>query len=466
MTKEVTLRPYQIEDVSFMTKRRRVLNANEPGLGKTLETLTALKELDAKKTLIISPKMAAGVWQFEAAQWYGWDSIKITGEKNLKQRKELRRQFDESNVQFLMINFDMVAEIQEWRNTWHSIVIDEAHLGGLLNPKSKTFKLIQKFQCDNLFILTGTPIRKGPHDLWPMLHLLNPDKFKAYWPFVNKYCQVIDNGFGKEILGRPKDPTRFKAMLDCYVIRRKKTDVLKDLPDKVRQVVPIDMEGRQLQKYNELLEEMIMEIEETDDVLITPSRMTQDLRLRQLLVCPRLLGLDDDGAAIRTLCEYLIPEEFAQGRSVAIATPFRQAIPFLTDALLKALPGVKLEFIHGQIKETAQEVAQRFQNIKTHKKIIIYTIKSGASWTATDASTGFFLGYEWDCNDQIQAEDRIHRIGQKNNVFWKYLLHNGTVDEAVMSKINQKFMAAGWILSPQEMYERMQELRRKNLRGY
>lgn len=458
---EFELRPYQKKDIAFMVAHKRVLNANEPGLGKTLETLTVINTISKGSTLIISPKIATGVWGYEASHWYGWDYIRITGEFKADERKAIREDFDRNPSRLLIINPAMLEEIQAWRSAWNTIVVDEAHLMGLLNPKSVSFALMQKMKCDNLFLLTGTPVRKGPQDLWPMLHLLNPLKFKAYWGFVNRYCHVIQGQFGKEILDKPKDPKAFKEMLDCYMVRNLKKNVLPELPDKQRQPIMVQMEGEQLRAYNEILNDMMLDT--GDDLLLVSTRMTQDLRLRQLAVCPRILGIDSNGTALDALCDYLIPEEFACGRAVVIATPFRQAIPYIEQALKKALPKVTVDLIHGQMKETAQEVAQRFQERTNTNKILIYTIKSGASWTAHTASTGFMLGFEWSTTEQIQAEDRIHRLGQKNKVFWKYLLHDGTIDEAVMNKLDNKNMAIGWIMTPQEMYAKLEEIRNRNL---
>ena len=83
--------------------------------------------------------------------------------------------------------------------------------------------------------------------------------------------------------------------------------------------------------------------------------------------------------------------------------------------------------------------------------IHIYTIKSGASWTATDANVAFFLGYEWTCIDNEQAEDRIHRIGQEKSVRIHYILHPNTVDNLVMDKLDTKAYASNWSLKPEEL---------------
>lgn len=459
---KLTLRPYQVKDIDFMVQQRRVLNANEPGLGKTVETLSAMQRLNATGALIVAPKIATGVWRDEAKKWFGWDSVIMGGTP--KQRKEQRREFVESKAHILITNFALLEEVLEFSKVWNTIIVDEAHLGGLLNSKTKKFKVMKKFESTNMYLLTGTPIRRGPQDLWSLLHLLNPKKFPSYWSYVNRYCHVVDSGFGKEILGRPKEPERFRQLLSSYMVRNLKANVLDDLPPKQRQTMQLELEGEQSRMYAELLEEMMLELPE--DFLVTPNRMTQDLRLRQLLVCPRLLGIDNDGIALSTMVEYLIPKELDAGRAVAVATPFRQAIPHIKASIEKHLENVTVDEIHGQIKENANDVAKRFQQRPGPRKILIYTIKSGASWTAHSASTGFMLGYEWDPNDCIQAEDRIHRIGQENKVHWHYLLHKGTVDEAVLSKLEEKANASGWILRPAEMRAKLEAIRAANRKKY
>jgi SNF2 family DNA or RNA helicase len=454
---EFTLRPYQERDTKIMIANGRILNANEPGLGKTLETLYTAWKLGSKKILVISPKIATGVWLQEAEKWFGWKGMVLTGDFKPAMRKKMRREFIESELQFLAINYAMLKETQLDLPEWETIIIDEIHLGGLLNEKTATFKQCDKLKSKNLFLLTGTPVRKGPQDLYAPLHLLAPDVFKSYWQFVNRYCIVLEGRFGKEIMGRPKDPVRFKQMTRKYMVRNLKKDVLDDLPEKQREQVPVDMTPKQAEAYNEVLEEMMLTSGE--EIILTPGALTQSLRLRQLLVCPRILGVDDDGGAIEALTDYLIPEQFEAKRAVVVATVFKTAIPFIKDAIRHKIPGVKIFEIHGDIKEPAANVALKFQQCEGYRKVLIYTIKAGASWTAHTASTGFFLGAEWSCNDNLQAEDRIHRLGQKNKVQIKYLLAPGTIDDIVRSRLDNKNMASNWILQPNEVLKRIAEMK-------
>lgn len=457
MNTDPILREYQRRDIEFMVGNRRVLNANEPGLGKTLESLLAIKELDGLRALIVCPKMAMGVWREEAEKWCGWSSIIYTGKP--EKRKEIRREFDSSNAVLLIVNYALLEEVKLWRPKWKTIVVDEAHLGGLLNRKSEKFKIMKKMHSINLFILTGTPVRRGPQDLWTLLHLLDKPNFGSFWRYVGEHCHVVDNGRFKEILGRPQNVKEFKKMLSQYMVRNLKEKVLEELPDKQRQPLIIELEDNSLRIYGELLEQMIADL--GADLLVTSNAMTRDMRLRQLLVCPRLLGIDEDGPALETLSKELIPLEFDAHRSVVVATPFRQAVPHIRRAIEDANPGVHIEEIHGKIKENASDVALRFQKHPSKKKVLIYTIKSGASWTAHAASTGFMLGYEWDPNECLQAEDRIHRIGQKHAVHWYYLLHENTIDELVLDVLRKKRDASSWTIDTQDMLDKVQELKRR-----
>lgn len=457
---EFILRPYQKENVEFGVTKKRMINADEPGLGKTLVTLDILNKLDPFETLIISPKIALGVWQMEIKKWFGWDSMLYSGDYSKDERVGLRDDFKHVDSRILIANPAMLEEISGWKPSWRNLVVDEAHLVGLLNEKSKAFKILSKMEFQHKFLLTGTPIRRNPADLYPMLHLLNPNKFKSYWQFRKKYCIEIDTGFGKELAGRPAKPLEFKAMLNCYMVRHLKKDVVKDLPEKQRMPVPVEMNQEQRIAYHQILSDMILDT--GDDLIITPGVLTQNLRMRQLLICPKILGLKTNGAALEALVDYLIPEEFNAGRSVVVTTPFRSAVPFVVEAIKEKLPGTYIEMIHGGQKELASTIAERFQQKAGVRKVLIYTIKAGASFTAHSASTAFFLGCEWSNNDNLQAEDRIHRIGQKLGVQIKYLVYPGTIDDSVISILDDKTAAANWILKPEEVLKKLKEQRDKN----
>lgn len=447
------LREYQKRDVAFITKHPRMINGSEPGTGKTLVALTAAEVLSPSSILIICPKISFGVWEGEATKWYGWSSLVYTG--TIAQRKKLWARYQKEQPKILITNYNMIKELLTICPRWDMIIADEVHLGGLLNHTNTTFENFAKLSSRYLQLLTGTPVRKGPHNMWSLLHLCDRKRFSSYWGFVNKYCIVTTDYFGKTIENRPANVPEFKRMLEPYFIRHTKKEVLPELPDKIRQAIPLTLDGEQKKIYTELLNNMIAETA-SGDLIVTPNILTQTLRLRQLLISPQLLGAKEPGVVLDALCE-LVTEEFYSGRAVTICTPFKQAVPYIRAALSKAFAKefkdqhIPILEIHGDVKERAASVAETFQMIPSHKKVLLYTIKSGASFTAHSASTCFFVGYEWSAIDNLQAEDRIHRLGQKDAVCIYYLVVKGTIDELVMSKLDDRQMAANWVLSPDKM---------------
>lgn len=466
------LRPYQKTGIATMKHRTHNLNFDDMGLGKTVSTLfTAMYKsrdifADAQanpKTpykqmiLIVCPTKALYVWKNEIYNWFGYSSIVYTGTP--KQREKLRNEMFYENA-FVITTYGMLKELLPY--SWRGIIADEIHEAGLLNHKTKTYDTFCKFysRIDWSFLLTGTPIRQGVIDLYAPLHLVDGNVFLNYWQFVNKYCITIDTPFGKEIQRNPRDIAGFRKILDKYMIRRLKSEVLKDLPGKQRQPIPLQMTPKQAKAHQDIMNEFIYCDE--DALVVTQNAMSAMLRARQVLVTPRLLGIDEDGAAL----EYIKVEGknlLENGKPFVIFTPFRSAIPIIADVINDIGLGTTIYTINGGLKpnEFANQW-QGFQESATKNKVLICVIKSGASFHATVASECFFLGYEWDFNLNSQSEDRLCRLGQKDFVNCYYLLHEGTVDENVKERLNSKNDASNWIIGTEQQYQMMlQKVRHK-----
>ena len=459
------LRPYQKEGIEIMKGRTHNLNFDDMGLGKTVSTLwTALyksRDIFAAKQiypdipyqqmiLIVCPSKALYVWKNEIQNWFGYSSIIYTGTP--KQRQKTREEMFYTSA-FVITTYGMLKELHEY--AWRGIIADEIHEAGLLNHKTKTYDIFSKFYNKIVwsFLLTGTPIRQGVIDLYAPLHLVDSKVFANYWQFVNKYCIVIETPFGKEIQRNPVDIKGFRKILDRYMIRRLKSEVLKDLPGKQRQPIPLQMTPKQAKAHHDIMEEFIYSDE--DALVVTQNAMSATLRARQVLVTPRLLGIDEDGAAL----EYLKAEGknlLDIGKPFVVFTPFRSAIPIISDVIMGLGLATKIYTITGGLKpnEFANQW-QGFQENSSSNKVLICVIKSGASFHATAASDCFFLGYEWDFNLNSQAEDRLCRLGQKDFVNCRYLLHEGTVDEDVKEKLNSKNDASNWIIGTEQQYQMM-----------
>ncbi len=348
---------------------------------------------------------------------------------------------------------------------WEVVLADEFHLSGLMNHKTQTSKLFESHRkyFKYIYLITGTPIRQGVIDLYNPLHICDPERFTNYWQYVNRWCATIMTPFGKSIERNPRNIPEFRQMLDTYMVRRLKSEVLHDLPGKQRNAVGLIMTPKQQSMYNDLAKDFIYEGSEDESIIIAPNQMVTDLRLRQLLVTPRLLGGDDDGAGFNYLSE-VVPELLQRERPVVIFTPFRQAIPLLEDLIRGWSLGTSIHVLQGGM--APEEFAtswQSFQESSSKNKIMLCVIKSGASFHATEAADCFFLGYEWDFNLNEQSEDRLCRLGQTRFVNCNYFVHAGdSIDEQVKEKLNSKKQSASWIIGTAQQYR---EMRRNLLEG-
>ena len=449
------LRPYQLEGMRKLNSRKKFLNFDDMGLGKTITSLTAClntQEEPYYRVIITCPQNALYVWKEEIEKWFSKPSMVYAGTPT--QRKKLWIEFEDKDYHFLITTYAMLKELPT--SGWTAMICDEIHQAGLLNHKTQTYQLVEKFNHPELvlYLLTGTPIRKGVIDMYAPLHLIDPERFRNYWQFVNSYCITSVTPFGKQIERNPRDIAGFRKLLEQYRIRRLKEEVLKDLPGKQRNVIPLKMTKKQAKAHDAIMQDLMYADE--DAIVLAPNQMTADLRARQLLVTPRLLGIDDDGAAFEYLKQTGV-DLLVSGRPFVIFTPFKQAIPYIEALIHDFKLGTKIYSLSGGMTPAAfANTWQGFQKDPSKNKVLLCVIKSGASFHATEASDCFFLGYEWDFNFNVQSEDRLCRLGQQNFVNCNYMLHLGdTVDDIVKEKLNDKQLAANWIIGTERQYKEL-----------
>lgn len=442
------LRPYQKEAYEALITRPRMLNFDDMGLGKTLTTLVALeyrRTSNKQKVLIVCPTYSLFVWQVELAKWFQRTSVVYYG--TVAARAKIWKNFLQSDIPYIICTYRMSVELlaKQTNFMWYGIVADEIHTSGLLNSASATYTSFEKSARDipvtNL--LTGTPIRQGCLDLFAPLHIMDRTKFPNKYQFIHRWCNTIETPFGKEIDRNPRDKVAFREMLVPYLIRRMKDEVLDELPGKQRQAVFVEMTPKQRKIYHELAENLVA-VHDDGNAILVPSQMTAIIRLRQLLTCPRLLGVDDDGAALTTLHE-MAADLIENNKPILVFTPFHDATMMIADIMSDCVEKKNTYILKGGMSPLEfGNTWQAFQNNPTKKKLLICVIKSGASFQATEAANVFFLGYEWDFNMNVQAEDRSCRMGQRDFVNIYYLMHKGTIDVDILSALDSKLESSIW----------------------
>jgi SWI/SNF-related matrix-associated actin-dependent regulator 1 of chromatin subfamily A len=472
------LRPYQVGVVDDMLRARRWLNYMDMGMGKSLVTLLAVMELEAFPCMIVCSKSAMFVLQLELEKWFNAKALIYVGTP--KQRGKIWKEFATTGAPFIITNFSLSHELGQrfgivkadektkaeiipppgTKMKLGALVADEIQLGGLFNHKTKTYGTFTQLAKETpvVFLLTGTPYRRGVVDFFGPLSIIESRKFDSYWKYVNTHCVTIDSGFGKGIERNPKNVPAFRQMLRSHSSILKKIDYLHDMPEKVRQAIPVLMDTEQARVYKELTEEMFT-LTANGELIMTPSLLTLAVRQRQLLACPQVLGLKTKGAAIETMLE-MSEDLVLEKDPFVIFTPFRKAVPYIQEALREKYGGIKIHTITGGL--TPEEFGAQWQGFQNGRgaRVLICVIKSGASFHATCAATAFFIGYEYDFNKNAQAEDRLYRIGQTRTVNCYYMLHKDTVEDDVIRILNDKQSGADLILSSEERFAQMIKKRR------
>lgn len=408
------LRPYQYFGAQYMLMRERLLLADAPGVGKTPQAMCVLYTLGVPDTLIVCPKNAIGVWETHCEEWLG---IKP---HTYVVNKAKYGDITERGHNVLITNYEQLPDVVARRDFWPVVILDESHK--IRNRNTKVFTNVKRLGAHYLFLLTGTPVFKGAHDLWTSMAMIAPMKFPAYWPFAKKYAFVDHNGWGQSVYGI-QNPKQLAQDIAPYFLRRKKEEVLEDLPEKGRYKIPIHMTPVQKKHYIELWKKMMTEA--GDVLILAQSAAVRTTKLRELLVSPRLLGIDDDGAAIPALMERL--EE--RGTPSLIFTPFREGVTHIA-AAVRRMGWQAFELRGGMKDKDITEIVRQFQQ-GDKPRVLISTVQMGTSWTGTAAEQTYFVGYDWAPQVNIQAEDRMHRYGGKGFECY-YFCHLGTVDEHVL----------------------------------
>ena len=288
--------------------------------------------------------------------------------------------------------------------------------------------------------MTGTPTSKGAHQLWPMLHLINRKVFSSYWRFVNSFCFVDDAAWGKDVYGT-RNKEALKDLLARYMIRRLKAEVFPEMPPKLVDTIPITMTSEQKKAHTELVEELLTML--AGQLVITPNTMTAMMRLRQLLVCPRLINPDAGlGAGIEYLQDVVCEMDPAD-RHFVVFTPFKKALPFIGEALDAV--GTPVVYLYGGM--STKQLATAIDTFEVERCVAVCVIKYAESFSLASASQAYFLGAEWDYTECEQAEDRMHRAETKETVNIHYLQNLDSVDARVMEVLSTGFSNVSEYLS-------------------
>ena len=423
---QASLRSYQEEGYRWMCALAEHhlggILADEMGLGKTVQSIAFLLHT-RENALIVCPASLLYNWESELHR-FAPDLTVQTIRGTAAQRKALL--LEEADV--FITSYDLLKRDADAYagKTFGTILIDEAQY--IRNAGTQAARAVKTLQTKRRFALTGTPIENRLSDLWSIFDFLMPGFLYRYPQFKKVIEQPI-------LAGDDTTRLRLTRMVTPFLLRRKKADVLRELPEKIEQVRYVDLTPRQQKLYQAQEQQLRQDLKNADDKAFQANRiqyLSALTRLRQLCCDPALfLEQYDGGSGKVDVCLELLEELTQTGHKVLVFSQFTSMLDILRAAA--AARGLESLCLTGaNTKEQRRNMVRQFQNGET-MAFFISLKAGGVGLNLTAADRVIHMDPWWNAAAEDQASDRTHRIGQKNTVFITKLVAQHTVEERILA---------------------------------
>ena len=435
------LRNYQVSGYNWMMSLKEnnfngVL-ADDMGLGKTLQVIAVLqnaKNNKEKTSIVVCPSSLYLNWQKEIEKFSSnLTSLTIYG--NAKKRNELIKQI--SNYDVIITSYDILKrDIEKYlKYEFNYIIADEAQY--IKNNNTQNAKAIKLLKSKNKLALTGTPMENSLSELWSIFDFIMPGYLFSYTKFKEKFEKPImldGNNHKSEILNN---------MISPFLLRRIKSEVLKDLPTKNETIIYNVMNNEQQKVYDSYLLEAKKEIrEELANLGVAKSQMkilSIITRLRQICCHPKLFINNYDGKSAKLeQCIELIKDMIESNHKILLFSGFTSMFEIIEKELNNN--SIKFFKLDGKTKtDVRMELVDKF-NSDTDTKVFLVSLKAGGvGLNLIGADIVMHFDPWWNLSLENQATDRTYRIGQKKNVqVFKYITENSIEEKIQKMQINKK----------------------------
>ncbi len=423
---------FQKEGLDFLLKSSgNALLADEMGLGKTVQTLSYVAtEKQTFPVLVVAPLVTLQNWDREISKFVKKKSRNgriIENESSSSTIIRTGKLQELPITDFYIINYELLYKRLPdlAKLNIKTIVCDEVH-----NLRSKTtqkYKAVKKLAAlpgvTYRIGLSGTPIYNRGSEIWPIVDILKPGLLGSFKEFCEYFCYV--NEKGKAIVLENKRASLRNELQKHVMLRRKKSDVLKELKDKVRYKEVIDADT---EYYLEELDKIWTKLEEEQKDAETEFKKSASYQ-RAIQSERQVAGIAKLPHVINFVKNIMEIEE-----SVVVFCHHKVIHKLLHERLSEFSP---VSIIGGQSDTVRQDQIDKFQ--KGESKLMIAGLRAGnVGINLTRAKYVIFAELDWSPAIHRQAEDRLHRIGQKNTVFAYYLIGNGTLDDHVANILVDK----------------------------
>lgn len=439
---------YQREGIRFGLEHKRIIIGDEPGLGKTLQSIGIVDTANAYPCLVICPSSLKINWQREFEKFT--DKSALVLDNNV--RTTWGYLLSMGVHQVAIVNYESLRKFFVWDirggkqfrlkdvvfnpqiQAFKSIIIDESHRVKDPSAQQTIFTKGLSVGKDWCILLSGTPVVNRPEDLIAQLSIMNRlGEFGGRAKFIADYCTDP-----KDKTAEPAVPLSelSRQLYDTCMIRREKAKVLPQLPDKTR--VDLYIEISNDKEYNLAAEDLAAYLQEYTEC--TDWEIRRKMRMEALVKFMTLRSLATKGKIAQAVD--FIRTFLDSGKKLIVFCSLHEVV----DELQKVFP--RAVTVTGRDSAVNKQASvDAFQN-NPNVQLIICSIKAaGVGLTLTAASDVAFIELAWTYADCCQCEDRAHRIGQKDNVTCYYLLGRGTIDHTIYRLIHRKKSIANEIMN-------------------
>lgn len=441
---------YQKAGVMFAINRPASLIADEPGLGKTVQAIGVLNLMpEARRIIVVCPASLKINWAREIRKWSVVSRAIFIADANVFP--------DQDGV--VVINYDVLFRHRKKMLSidWDLAVLDEAH--AFKNPKSRRTKMafgtratktekkmgmadVPGILAKRRILLTGTPIANRPIELFPLIEYLDPERWAGgYFQYGIRYCQGYRGRFGWDFTGSSHLDELQDVLRRTIMIRRKKSDVLTELPAKRRQLIEFESSSKNLTvaetealKQLELYEVGVekanrnggrQEYEEAVEAMARGCRIKFSEMSEERMRVAR--------EKIPQTIEHLTQAVEDSGKVVCFVWHYEVA-----EAIMAEFKGRAVRVMGEDDLIQRQAAVDRFQSDPSCQLFVGSIKAAGVGLTLTASSHVVMVEQSWVPGENTQCEDRTHRIGQKKSVLVQYLVLERSVDATVMKRFIEK----------------------------
>ncbi len=396
--------PYQKAGIAYAIKRSSTLIGDEMGLGKTIQAIGVINATAPKTVLVVCPASLKINWKNEMTKW-------LVADRDIQIVNGGGEQIP-ANPDVIIINYDVLSKHKDAINarTWDLVIMDEAHY--IKNNTAARTKVAVGIKANRKVVLTGTPITNRPIELQPIAGYLDPVTFGNYFKFGVRYAGAHQINIGRKTVwdfnGSSNLDELQRVLRQSFMIRRKKDEVLKELPEKVRQIIvlPNSDYSDQIKKEFETLADAV---DETS---------SEDIEFEQMS------GVRHETALAKV--NDVVTHVAAIDHQVVVMAHHKDVVDGIKAGLEAA--GKSVVTLTGDCNQAhRQNAVETFQ--AGNADVFIGTIgAAGVGITLTSASHVVFAELDWVPGNMSQAEDRCHRIGQDSSVLVQHLVVDGSID--------------------------------------